>query len=86
MGVWANLEVSEGTVTTTVTVTLARKSRSLEIINDSGTRDLQFKFNTTESYSTLKPLEALSLHFRAKTILLNSPSGKSVAYRIRVLG
>ncbi len=86
MGVWANLEVSESTVTTTKTVTLERKCRAIEIINDSGSKQLQFKFKSGESYSTLKPLESWSSDYRARTILLNSPSTKSVAYRIRALG
>ena len=86
MGVWANLEVSEGTVSTTSTVTLARKSRAVEIINDSGTHSLEFKFKSGESYATLKPLESWSADYRTRTVLLNSPSTKSVAYRIRVLG
>ena len=86
MGVWANLEPVESTVSTTDTITLARKSRAIEIINDSGTQDLQFKFHASENYSTLMPLESWSAHVWIKTILLNSPSTKSVAYRIRVLG
>ena len=86
MGVWANQEVDEGTVTTTKTITFSRKSRALEIINDSGTHDLEYKFKSSETFATLKPLESLSMDFRARTILLNSPSTKSVAYRIRSLG
>ena len=85
MGVWSNLEVSEGTVTTTSTITLARKSKALEVINDSGTRDLQFKFGSSGSYTTLKPLESWSADVWVRQVLLNSPSTKSVAYRIRVL-
>ncbi len=86
MGVYANLEVFESTVTTTATHTLARKSRAVEIVNDSGTRDLQFKFKAGGTYTTLMPLETWSADVWIKSILLNSPSTKSVAYRIRVLG
>lgn len=86
MGVWTNLDVAESTVTTTATVTLARKCRAIEIINDSGTHNLQFKFKASQTYTTLKPLESWSSDFRARTVLLNSPSTKSVAYRIRALG
>lgn len=85
MGVWSNLEVSESTVTTTSTVTLTRKSKAVEIINDSGTRNLQFKFSSSGNYTTLKPLESWSADVWVRQILLNSPSAKSVAYRIRVL-
>ena len=86
MVAWANLEVSESTVTTTSTVTLARRCRAIEIINDSGSRSLQFKFKAGETFSTLKPLESWSSDYSARTILLKSPSSKSVAYRIRALG
>ena len=86
MGVYANQEVDEGTVTTTKTITLARRSRTIEIINDSGTRDLQYKFNNGETYSTLKPLEVVSMFAHIRSVYLNSPSSVSVAYRIRVLG
>ena len=86
MGVWANLEVSESTVSSTAIVTFARKSKAVEIINDSGTNDLQFKFGTSGTYTTLMPLESWSADVWVRTILLQSPSGKSVAYRIRALG
>ncbi len=86
MGVWANLEVSESTVTTTTTVTFARKSKAVEIINDSGTRNLEFKFSSSGTYTTLMPLESWSADVWVRTILLKSPSGKSVAYRIKALG
>ena len=86
MGVWANQEPLEGSVTTEVTLTLARKSRSIEIINDSGTRALEFKFNDSESYATLKPLEAYSAYVWTNTIILQSADGNSVDYRVRSLG
>lgn len=86
MATYANQEALEGTVTTSEVLTLARKSRALEIINDSGTRDLQYKFNGGENYSTLKPLEAISFDFITKTIYLNSPATAAIAYRIRILG
>jgi len=84
--VYANQEALEGTVTTTVTLTLARKSRAIEIINDSGTRILQYKFNSSENWSTLKPVEAISFDFITREILLNSPSSQDVLYRVRALG
>ena len=87
MGVWANQEVYEGTVgASPVTLTLARKSRAIEIINDSGTRDMQFKFSAGETYATLKPLEAISIEFITATIYLDQPDNVNAAYRVRVLG
>jgi len=87
MGVWANQEVYESTVGATPVVhTLARRSRAIEIINDSGTRDLQYKFSAGETYATLKPLEVISIEFRTPEIYLDQPDNVNVSYRIRVLG
>lgn len=83
--VWANQEALEGTVTTEIVLTLSRKSRAIEIVNDSGTRDLQFKFNATESYASLKPLEAFSADFTTRTVYLQSENTGTVPYRIRSL-
>ena len=85
MSVWANQEVFEGTVNGTSTITLARRSRRLVITNDSGLRDLQFKFNDAETYATLKPTETISMEFSTVKVLL-ATSGGSAAYRIWVHG
>ena len=84
--IWTNLDVSEGTVTTTATITFAWKSRAIEILNDSGTRDLEFKFHASGTYATLKPKEAFSADFHSRQVLLNSPSAKAVPYRIKAMG
>ena len=86
MGVFANQEAFEGTVTTTTDLTFARKSRIIEIINDSNTRDLQFKLNSSETFASLKPLEAISIPVWSNTLFLNSPAELAVAYRVRVYG
>ena len=83
---YANQEVDEGTVSTTVTITFARRSRAIEIINDSAVDDLEYKFAASATFATLKPSEALSMDFHTRQILLNSPSANSVAYRIRAIG
>lgn len=80
---YSNQEAFEGTVTTETTITLARKSRAIELINDSGVHDLTFKFNTSETAATLRPKEAVSMDFITNIIILN---GTNTAYRIRVLG
>lgn len=85
MGVWANQEALEGSVITEITLTLTRKSRAIEIINDSGTRSLNFKFNPSENWSTLKALEAFSSDFTTRHVLLRSSDSNSVEYRIRSL-
>ena len=83
---YSNQEVSEGATSASVTITLARKSRSIEIINDSTADALEYKFNSSETYSTLKKSEAISMDFITRTIYLNSPTANSVSYRVRVLG
>jgi len=85
--VYANQEVNEGAVSTVpVTITLARKSRAIEIINDSSADALEYKFKASETYATLKAGEAISMDFITRTILLDSPTNNSVSYRTRVLG
>lgn len=81
--VHANLEVFEGTVSTPTTLTLARKSRKISIVNDHATNDLSYKFNASETYGTLKGTESLSLYFTTNQIIIN---GTSVPYRIWVFG
>jgi len=84
---YSNQEINEGSVSTVpVTITLARKSRAIEIINDSTADNLQYKFNSSEGYGILKPGEAVSMDFITNTILLDSPTNNSVSYRTRVLG
>ncbi len=83
MTVLANFSVSEGTVSSSpVTITFPWRARKIIIINDSNTLNLQFKFNTTESYGTLKPKEEVSLYHHTNTVLLDSPSNTAVAYRV----
>jgi hypothetical protein len=81
--VYANMESLEGTVTTPTTLTLTRRSRHIVITNDHATNALSFKFNSSETYATVKAGESLSLYFRASTILIN---GTSVPYRIWIFG
>ena len=83
MGMLANLESYENTVDGEVTITLKRKSRKIEILNDAATKDLQYKFNQSESFATLMGTEAVSLEFTTNQIIL---SGDNVAYRIQVYG
>jgi len=83
MSVHANLESLEGTVDGEKTLTLTRRSRKLVITNDHATNDLQFKFNVSETYGTLKGTESLSLDFWTRTIIIN---GTNVPYRIWIFG
>lgn len=83
MSVIANTYPSEGTVgLVPVTIVFPWRARKVLIINDSSTRDLQFKFNETESYGTLKPKEEMSLYLYSSTVLLDSPDDINVPYRV----
>jgi len=81
--VLANLESLEGTVTTATTLTLTRKSRKIIITNDHATNSLSYKFNSSETYATLKGTETLSILFSTNQIIID---GTSVPYRIWVYG
>ena len=80
----ANLSVAEGTCNTAATVSFPWRARYIEIINDSGSDNLTFKFNTSESFSTLKPTEAVVVPVHSNTVYL--ASGDSVAYSVRSFG
>ena len=82
-GVLANFEPLEGTVSTETTLTLIRRSRHIVITNDHASNDLSFKFNSSESFGTVKAGESLSLYFRTGTIIID---GTSVSYRIWIYG
>ena len=78
----SNQYANEGTASTDQEVSLPWPSQLVEIINDSGLVDLQYKFNPNETYATLKPLEVVNIYMHTSTIYLNG----SGAYRIRVRG
>lgn len=80
---YANLDVFEGTINGSSTITFNRKPRKIVITNDSGSTDLGFKFNESESFATLKPTETVTLDFAHKTMIL---SGLGVDYRIWGIG
>jgi hypothetical protein len=81
--VHANFEALEGTVTTSTTLTLTRKSRRIVITNDHATNDLKYKFNASETDGTIKGTETLSLDFTTNQIIID---GNTVPYRIWVYG
>lgn len=81
---YANLEAFEGSLSSETTLDLARPSRQVIITNDSGSTDMTFKFNVSETAATLKPTETISVYMRTKSIILNA--GASVNYRVWVFG
>ena len=83
---YANFNVSEGTTSAPVTITFDWKARRIVITNDSATRDLEFKFQSGQDLATLKPTETVSLYLHSQTVLLDSPSGNAVEYRVWAWG
>ena len=79
----ANYSSKEGAVCNVeVTESFPWRARKVTLINDSTFRDLQFKFNPTEEFGTLKPLEQLSIYHIIGSVILKSPSGSNVDYRL----
>ena len=84
-GLYANFHSVEDTNNGANVVTLPWKARQLIITNDSGSGgSLEFKFNESESYGTLKTNETAQVELRTNTVYLNS-SGNT-AYRIWAFG
>ena len=75
----SNLRVSEGTLLGESTISFDIRFRVITITNDSGSTEMTYKFNTTETASTLKPSETISLKIKSKDVIL---SGSNVDYRI----
>ena len=80
---YANFEAKEGTAIGAVELAFNLKPRKIIITNDSSTKDLSFKFNSTETFGTLSPTETVSLEVSSKTVFL---SGDTVAYRVWGMG
>lgn len=81
---YANNYSSEGTLQGEKTITFPWKPREVQIINDSGSQNLQYKFNPSEDFRTLKPYETSTLYnVSLRTIII---SGTGVPYRIWGMG
>ena len=79
----ANLEAKEGTVNGQLTLTFSLPHRRYTITNDSLNKDLQFKFNESEEFATLKPTETFNPHVHTNKVII---AGSGVEYRIWGLG
>lgn len=77
-----NFRPFEGTVAGTAQITFDLPVKRISISNDSSTVNLQFKFNSTETYGTLKPTETFSAEATVRDVFL---SGNG-AYRVWGLG
>lgn len=82
MGSSSNLYVSEDIATSSTVLELPWRAVSIEIINDSATAELGYKFSSGETFATLKPLEVVNPMIRSKYVYLNG----SGAYRVRATG
>lgn len=82
MEVISNQYVNEGTATASTELTLPWRAREIEIINDSANLSLGYKFNSGETFATLKPLESVTPAVKSKTIFLNGTG----LYRVRGYG
>jgi len=74
----------EGTVNGTVTLNFDLPVKRIMITNDSSTADLQYKFNASRPYSTLKPTEVYSNVITVNTVYLSTTT--SVSYRVWGVG
>lgn len=79
----SNLSSHEGTVSGVNEITFPWKPRRIMITNDSTSGDLQFKFNQSEAYATLKPTETITLNIAHKIVLL---LGNNIPYRVWGMG
>ena len=80
---YANFRSSEGVIKSEKIIEFDLKCRLWTINNDSSNKDLKFKFNVSESFSTLKPTETISLIINSYIIIIN---GKNTDYRIWAFG
>jgi len=81
---YANNYSDEGTISGDKVITFPWKPKELQITNDSTTKDLNYKFNESEEYRTLKPYETSTLYnISIRSLYI---AGDTVAYRIWGLG
>ena len=81
----ANNRSVESSLNGTVTITFPWPVREVQITNDSTTKDLKYKLNSSETYRTLKPHETSTLtNVRVPELYLFTTA--SVNYRVWGLG
>ena len=84
MDVYANFDSIESSVDGEATVNFKWDMRNVLIINDSGSKELSFKFNSAERFATLSPKQTISLKITTREVLLSTKG--SVPYRIWATG
>ena len=78
----ANQFVDEGDATVGKIIAFPWRCRWVEIINDSASESLGYKFKSSQDYATLKPLEVANPPVKQTQVILNGTG----AYRVRAYG
>jgi len=78
----ANFKSFEGSLSGEKTLTFEWNPRMIEIINDSTSVNMKYKFHASEDFATLKPAEAFSSDMTVKQVILSGSAG----YRVRGIG
>lgn len=66
------------------TITFPWKPKEIQVTNDSASDNLKYKFNDSETYRTLKPLETSTLYnISIRNLIL---FGTAIPYRVWGLG
>jgi len=77
-----NQFVSEGTASADLVITFPWRARWIEVINDSSSNDLGYKFSSSQDYATLDPLESVNPPIKTRQVILNGTG----SYRVRAYG
>lgn len=78
----ANFKSFEGSLSGEVTLTFEWRPRMIEIINDSTSLVMRYKFHSSEDFATLYPSEAFSADMTVKEVILSGADD----YRVRGIG
>lgn len=82
---YANNYSNEGTLIGDDIIVFPWKPKEIQITNDSGLKDLKYKFNESETYRTLKPYETSTVRgVSVRNLYLSTAT--SCAYRVWGLG
>ncbi len=76
---YSNFQSFEGTVSSEITLQFNWRPSKIIISNDSGSADLSFKFNSSETAGTLGPTETITLEMSSKTVIID---GSAIPYRV----
>jgi hypothetical protein len=78
----SNMFIDEDTLSGYKEITFPWRARYIEIINDNASGELLYKFQESQDFATLKPLEAVTPRIKSYTLYLEGTG----EYRIRAEG